>query len=127
MKFLFDENIPVPAARALRDVGEPVTHIQFEGLRGTPDVDLATVLHDGEYFFVTADRHIRKRVQERTALIGAGVGTFVFSGRARRTGKDWLELIFRRWGDIVHYAGHHAPPFIVQVPDRGAIERLRLR
>lgn len=60
-------------------------------------------------------------------MIGAGVGTFVFSGRAERTGKDWLDLIFRRWNDILRYSGANSPPFLVQIPDRGAIERLKIR
>lgn len=125
MKFLFDENLPVPAARALAESGEPVTHVQFENLRGTKDTDLAALLRDRGWFFVTADQRIRKRVQERTALIGAGVGTFVFSGRAKRTGFDWLNLIFRRWQEIRHLAEANRPPFVVVVPDRGSLEKLR--
>ncbi len=90
-------------------------------------MDIAALLREHGWFFVTADRNIRKRIQERTALIGAGVGTFVFSGKSERTGKDWLTLIFRRWSDVVRYAERNPAPFMVQVPDRGAIERLRLR
>lgn len=125
MRFLFDENLPVPAARALKEVGEPVTHVQFEGLRGTKDVDLARHLQHHGWILVTADSKIKKRVQERAALLAAGVGAFVFSGKAKRTGRDWLELIFRRWDDIKRYAEGNSPPYLVQVPDRGAIQRLR--
>jgi hypothetical protein len=125
LTFLFDENLPVPAARALKDVGEPVTHVQLEGLRGSRDVDLADYLRVRQWLFVTADSRIRTRVQERAALIAAGAGTFVFSGKAKRSGKDWLELIFRRWDDIKRYAVGATPPYLVQVPDRGAIKRLR--
>jgi hypothetical protein len=88
-------------------------------------MELAGVLRDRGWYFVTADEKIRKRVQERTAMISAGVGTFVFSGRAKRSGRDWLVLIFKRWDDIKRYASDHAPPFLVQVPDRGAITRFR--
>jgi PIN domain-containing protein len=125
LKFLFDENLPVPAARALKEVGEPVTHVQFEGLRGTRDVDMAQHLRANGWILVTADSKIRKRVQERVALISAGVGAFVFSGKAKRTGRDWLELIFRRWEDIKRYAQANSPPYLVQVPDRGSIHRLK--
>lgn len=125
MKFLFDENLPVPAARALADSGEPVTHVHFEQLRGTPDVELAQVLRDRAWFFVTADQRIKKRVQERTALIQSGAGTFVFSGRAARSGLEWLALIVRRWPDIRRYAETNRPPFLVSVPDRGAFEKHR--
>lgn len=125
MRFLFDENLPLPAARALRDVGEAVSHVQLEDLRGLQDIALAALLRDGGWVFVTADTKIAKRVQERAALISAGVGAFVFSGKAQRTGAEWLALIFRRWSDIKRYAVSHGPPYLVQVPDRGALRQLR--
>lgn len=125
MTYLFDENLPVPAARALRELGEAVTHAQFEGLRGARDTDLAAHLGARRWILVTADMRIRKRVQERAALLSAGIGVFVFSGKARRTGMEWLELIVRRWPDIQRYAASNTPPYLVQVPDRGAIKRLR--
>jgi hypothetical protein len=125
LKFLFDENLPVPAARALRDVGEPVTHVQFEGLRGSTDQEIARQLATNGWLLVTADNRIRKRVQERAAFAAARAGVFVFSGKAKRTGSDWLALIFRRWPDIKQYAETHEVPCLVLVPDRGAIERLR--
>ncbi len=125
MTFLFDENLPVPAAQALKAVGEPVTHVQSEGLRGTKDVDLAEHLRANNWVLVTADSKIRKRAQERAAFIAAGVAVFVFSGKAKRTGRDWLALIFHRWDDIKRYAENNTAPYLVQVPDRGAIQRLR--
>lgn len=125
MTFLFDENLPVPAARALKDVGEPVTHVQLENMRGMKDVELAKQLQEHHWLFVTADNRIAKRVQERAALASAGAGVFVFSGKAKRTARDWLELIFRRWEDIKRYADSNTPPYLVQVPDRGAIKRLK--
>lgn len=125
MTFLFDENLPVPAARALKDLGEPVTHVQFEGLRGAKDTEIAAHLRTNGWTFVTADRKIRTRMQERSALLAAGIGTFVFSGKASRTGVEWLELIVRRWPDILRFASSNTPPYLVQVPDRGAIRRLK--
>ena len=125
MTFLFDENLPVPAAQALKAVGEPVTHAQFEGLRGAKDVELAEHLRANGWIFVTADNQIRKRVQERAAFHAAGVAVLVFSGKAKRTGHEWLSLIFRRWEDIKRYAKANSAPYLVQVPDRGTIQRLR--
>lgn len=55
MKFLFDEQLPPRVARALRQLGEPVSHVQdvAELGKGSPDDEILEYAGKRDYFLVT--------------------------------------------------------------------------
>ena len=59
------------------------------------------------------------------ALLQAEVGAFVFPHRRRLTSGEWVELVVRRWAEIASWAERLERPFVVGIPERGALRRLR--
>ena len=75
-------------------------------------------------FLVTQDKRIRSRPHERRALLGAGVGAFVFTGRAERSTDELAILILKHLQRIKELAAKTKRPFIFGISDRGKFERL---
>jgi len=59
------------------------------------------------------------------ARLQAEVGAFVFTHRRRLTRWEWVELVVRRWAEIASWADRLERPFVVGIPERGALRRLR--
>ena len=127
MTFLFDEQLPEAIVQALGKTDQPARHVITEGLRGSSDEELFAYAGPRGWFFISANTEILRKPQQRAAMLEQRLGAFFFTGRAHRSYFDWLELIVRRWKDIVRFAEAHAPPFVAQVPDRGAITMVRKR
>jgi hypothetical protein len=86
---------------------------------------LFVYLGERNWFLVTADISIARNPQQRSALVGAGIGAFFFTGKANRNPFEWVQLVVKRWEHILAYASAHEPPFLCGVPDRGALHRMK--
>jgi hypothetical protein len=126
LTFLFDEQLPIAVVAALGQTEQPARHVISEGLQGASDEDLFAYAGPRGWYFVTANTEILRKPQQRAALLDAKLGAFFFTGRAKRSYFDWLELIVRRWKDIIRYAETHQAPFVAKVPDRGVIRPFKL-
>ena len=120
----FDENVSDRIVRALRALEHDVVHLLDEFERGTPDVRFLPAIGDKGWFLVTQDKRIRSRPHERRALLGAGVGAFVFTGRAERSTDELAILILKHLQRIKELAAKTERPFIFGISDRGKFERL---
>jgi len=72
MKCLFDNNMPSKLAKTLRflegDDGIVVEHIKDKFRPDTPDIEwIEKLSKEGDWFVITQDNQIRKRVHERKA------------------------------------------------------------
>ena len=120
----FDENVSDRVVRALRALGHDVVHLLDEFERGTPDVQFLPAIGDKGWFLVTQDKRIRSRPHERRALLNAGVGAFVFTGRAEKSTDEQAILILKHLPRIKGLAAKTERPFIFGISDRGNFDRL---
>lgn len=124
MTFVFDEDIPPGVVDALKAGSQPALHVTEVCDRGTPDEEIFRTLGAVGWYLVTADVAIARRPHQRAALIEAGIGAFFFTGRANRSLFDWVQLVVRRWPELVSYATGRERPFLCGVPDRGALRHI---
>jgi len=73
---------------------------------------------------VTQDERIRRHPHQRQALLAAGVGAFILTGRADRNVEQMMQFLLGRLDEFRQLAQSTTRPFIFGVPDRGKIERL---
>lgn len=125
MTFVFDEDIPPGVVAALKAGGQAALHVTEVSVRGTRDEDVFRTLGAVGWYLVTADLGIARKPQLRAALVNAGIGAFFFTGRADRNPFQWIQLVVRRWPDILGYASGRARPFLCGIPDRGELKRLK--
>lgn len=124
MILFFDENMPPRVADALRALGTvEAWHLTQHLPRGTPDEEVFAFLAGKDWLLVTQDERIRKRPHQRQALLAAGVGAFILTGRADRNVEQTLQFLLSRLDEMRRLAGA-ARPFIFGVPDKGKIDRL---
>ena len=87
MNFLFDNNLPVPLADALRLLNKPVVHVRGISELGAAAPDDLILDHAGawNYTLVTRDRAMRKSPHFQALLRARKLGViFVNTGNARQ-------------------------------------------
>lgn len=128
MKFLFDNNMSHPLARALRLLSKPVAHVRdIEGLgAGAPDDLILNYAAGRGYFLVTKDREILRTPQFRAIITEEGVGLFLLKqGKAKRL-RAWDEAkwVIKAWDAIEGYAMKTAMPFVAEIKRNGRVDRV---
>ena len=124
MTFLFDENISGLVVDALKALGKPVAYLTDILPRGTVDQDLFSRLGDLGWFLVTQDKKIRRKKHELEALRRAGIGAFIFTGRAERDVDAMMMLVLKHFNEMQRLANETRPPFVFGISDKGSIDRL---
>lgn len=124
MIFLFDENISHKVVAALKALGHPVEHVSQIMPLGTPDETVFAEVASRGWVLVTQDKNIRRRPVQRRLLQQAGIGVFIFTGRAGRSNDQMTVLVLQRLEKMTKLAQRTAVPYIFGIPDRGDIERL---
>lgn len=92
--------------------------------RGSPDEDVFKLAAGNDWFLVTQDARIRRNPHQRRALLQAGIGAFILTGRADRSVEEMMILLLERFPEILRVAAQTRPPFIFGIADRGRVERL---
>jgi hypothetical protein len=124
LTFLFDENISPLVAEALKVLGKPVAYITDILPRGIDDITLFAKLGQLEWFLVTQDKKIRRKRHELEAIKQAGIGAFIFTGRAEKGVEEMTIMVLRHFGEMERLASRTKRPFIFGISDRGSIEQL---
>lgn len=124
MTFLFDENISQLVVDALKALGKPVAYLTDILPRGTDDITLFSRLAELGWFLVTQDKKIRRKKHELEALRRAGLGAFIFTGRAERDVDSMMMLVLKSFNEMQTLATETKRPFIFEISDRGSIDRL---
>jgi hypothetical protein len=130
MKFLFDNNMSHPLAKALRLLSQPVVHVRdLEGLgQAAPDDLILNYAASRGYFVVTKDRAILRTPQFRAIIEEEGIGFFLLrQGKARRL-RAWDEakLIIKAWDKTMAYAKDTQIPFVAEIQTSGAVRQARV-
>lgn len=122
--FLFDENFPQSIPRALRDLGENAHHSLEHLAPGTADETVFEFLRAQGWDWVTHDRRVRRNPQQRSALLGAGIGAFIFTGAVQRSPREMTVFTLQCFPDILREATHTPRPFIYSVSDKRKLIKL---
>lgn len=126
--FLIDRNIPEAVARAMALVRPHDVCVHDDHFpRDIKDPALLLGLGERNWCFVTRDKHLRKRPNEARALIEGGVQAFLLTGAGNLRIWEVMQILVRRWDDMVAYALANAGPYVVGVKAVGRIEELALR
>jgi hypothetical protein len=124
LTFLFDENISQLIVDALKALGKPVAYLTDILPRGTDDLTLFSRLAELGWFLVSQDKKIRRKKHELEALRRAGLGAFIFTGRAERDIDSMMMLVLKSFNEMQTLATETKRPFIFGISDRGSIDRL---
>jgi hypothetical protein len=122
--FVLDENISPKIAAAMRAIDQPVSHALDIVARGTPDEELFRVVADAGLFLVTQDQNMARKKHQRAALLSAGVGVFIFTGKASRDLLGFTTLISQTLPRMIALATDTPVPFIWGISDRRDFTRL---
>ena len=127
MKFLIDEALGLPLAKALRELGQEDVHHVTEILRsGADDEEVFQYAGENEYFIITRDNRIRYKPNERAAIRKYKVGVFLLAGKNKSAMEIAVQLI-SNWEKIVECSQKTYKPFLRRVRSRGTkIEELDL-
>jgi len=121
----FDENIPPKVAASLQALGScEARHLVDHLPRGTPDEQVLAFLAEREWFLITQDYRIKRNPHERQALMQAGVGAFILTGRSDRSKEEMMIFILECLPEIAELAKSTERPFIFGISDRQKFERL---
>ena len=124
LTFLFDENISQLIVDALKALGKPAAYLTDILPRGTDDIALFSRLGELNWFLVTQDKKIKRKKHELEALRRAGIGAFIFTGRAERDLDSMMMLVLKHFNEIQRLATETARPFIFGISDKGSFDRL---
>jgi predicted nuclease of predicted toxin-antitoxin system len=121
----FDENIPPKVAASLQALGScEARHLVDHLPRGTPDEQVFAFLAERGWFLVTHDHRMKRNPHQRQALMQAGIGAFILTGRVQRSKEEMMIFILECLPKITELAEATERPFIFGIPDRGKFERL---
>lgn len=125
MRLFFDENMPQKVAAALQALGVcEAQHVLDELGTGTPDEEVFRFLSEKDWLLITQDDRIRRRPQQRRALLDAGLGVFILIGRGNKSVAGMMLFLLAHLEEMEERARRTQRPFIFGIPDRGKIERL---
>jgi len=105
-------------------LGKPIQHLSDILPRGTQDEVLFKELSKRGWLLLTQDQRIKRNRHQREALKQAGVGAFIFTGKANKSPDQMTIKILQHLDEIEQLANRTPRPFIFGISDRGSIERL---
>ncbi len=124
MTLLLDENLSPKIATALKALGREVTHVNEILPRGTTDEEIFSKLAELGWYLLTQDIKIKRHKHQREAMIQAGIGAFIFTGRADKSLEEMTIKILQHLDEIESLISNTRRPFVFGISDRGKIERL---
>jgi predicted nuclease of predicted toxin-antitoxin system len=89
--------------------------------RGARDADWLAAIGKENWICLTKDKHIRRRLAERNALLAARVRAFVLTS-GNLTGAEMAEIFASNVRRIERFARRTKPPFIAKITRNGVIE-----
>ena len=101
LTFFLDENISRRIAQAMTALGHRFEHLLDYFPQGTADVDFLPAIAAKGWILVTQDQRIRSKPHERKALMDAGVGAFIFTGRAQKSTEEFTIELLTRLAEMV--------------------------
>jgi len=117
--------MPPKVAAAIQALGScEARHLVDHLPRGTPDEDVFAFLASKDWLLLTQDENIRRKPHQRQALLEAGIGAFILTGRAQKSVEEMMIFLLSRLGGIETLATSTKRPFIFGIPDRGKIDKL---
>ena len=125
MTLYFDENFPKQIVAALCLFDYDAKHVLDEFDPGTDDTEMFPAIAASEGLWISHDKGVKRKPHEQRALVEAGLGAFIFTGRTSRTPREMLIFVFRHVDEILKTASHRTPPYVYGLSDRGKLERLR--
>ena len=123
LTFFVDENISRRIAQAMTALGHHFEHLLDHFPQGTPDVDFLPAIAAKGWILVTQDQRIQSKPHERKALMDAGVGAFIFTGRAQKSTEEFTIQLLTRLTEMIGLS-ETARPFVFGIPNRGEIRKL---
>lgn len=130
MSLLIDEQISFRVARALKQLGEPVDHIQDidELGRGTKDHVLLPYCGKHGLSLITLDRRMKHTPQLRALMNDHDVGVFfIYSGK-KSSPDPWqiVEILVKHWREVIRIAETQKRPFSKLLKPTGSMKDYRL-
>lgn len=123
--FFFDNNLSPLLVAGLRGFGEDVQHLRDAFPPNTKDVAWIPQVAASGWILVTRDKRIRTRPLEAEALMRAGLSAFFFIQKRDPDLWGWVQLVVKRWREMKELAERERKPFLLAIPERGGIHRLR--
>ena len=117
MIFLLDENFPPQLARALQALDQEdcqFRHSPAEFGAAAADEVIFAGIKDRGWFLMTLDAKMSRRPAQRQSILDAGLGVFVFTGRAlaQRTFREIAAFVLSVADEIIDKANSTTTPFI---------------
>jgi PIN domain-containing protein len=127
LTFLFDANLSPRIVTALRIFDDPhvsYVHASEHFPPGTADEELFRVAASRGWLFVSLDYRIKRNRAQRAALLGSGIGAFIFVGRAQRTQRRIAAQVLDNTDGMISWAEKTKRPFLFEVTDKGRFNQL---
>jgi len=130
--FLLDANFPPQLARALQNLDQEDCQYRHSPAEFGPDaadeVIFAEIKERG-WFLVTLDAKMSRHPAQRRAILDAGLGVFVFTGRAlpQQSFRQIAAFVLSVADEMLERAGFTDRPFIWGISDKRVFERLDQR
>ena len=116
MTLLLDENLSPKVATALKALGREVTHVNEILPRGTSDEEIFSKLAELGWCLLTQDIKIKRHKHQRAAMIQAGIGAFIFTGRAEKSLEEMTIKILQHLDEIESLIRNTRRPFVFGSP-----------
>ena len=112
--FFVDRSLGKGVRDALRAAGADVVYLEDEHQHDTSDERWLTTAGKHGYVVITKDKRIRLRLDERSALIAAGVRAFFLSS-GNLSGAEMAALVTKHLDAMSRMVRETPPPFIAIV------------
>ena len=124
MTLFFDENFPQYLPEALRLFRYNARHVLDNHSPGVDDTTLFAELGQRGWIWVSHDKGVKRKPHERRAMMDAGIGAFIFTGRVRRSPPQMMIFVLEHIDEMLDLAQRTKLPFIFGISDRGKFEVL---
>jgi hypothetical protein len=121
LTFFIDNNLSPSLAEGLRAFGQDVHHLREDFAPDTADEAWLPVIAQWEWYLISRDKKIASNHAKRAALMGLGLGAFLFTLKRNPSYWEWVEIIIKRWSELRDWASEHERPFVVGIPESGRL------
>jgi predicted nuclease of predicted toxin-antitoxin system len=127
--FLLDATFPSQLARALQALDQEdcqYRHSPDEFGAAAEDETIFAGIRERDWLLITLDAKMSKHPAQRRAILDAGLGVFVFTGKslAQRSFREIVAFVIGATDAILAKAHSTTRPFIWGISDRRVFERL---
>jgi predicted nuclease of predicted toxin-antitoxin system len=121
VKFFFDNCVSPKLARAINELDSDaeIIHLKDKFPENTEDPVWLKYVGENDYFVITADKKIKKRVAEKEIYKDFKVGVFVIKITSGKGILDITIQLLKNWEAMKEIAQREKKPFMFKVPDRG--------